>query len=202
MGTAGFWFLSPSVFALCVGNFTHYCVCLSVSPSLPSCFLYFVEYQTWGSLHIRQCSTTELHPIRSACFSVFELLGGSFPHVRLCASVSSCRGSDRAALCWVLSFPHLTVAGLLVQGLELAETPASPVLWSSAVCVQQPYNRCLPHGLPQFWMAEGEAGCVPGHRSFLVTLAWWPCGFRWILWAFPFVRHCFESFHSLFIFWI
>lgn len=55
----------------------------------------------------------------------------------------------------------LTATGLFVQGLELAEIPASPAPWSSTNCILEPYNRCLPHGLPQLWMAKREAGCVP-----------------------------------------
>lgn len=148
--------------------FTSFCLsdslffCLSLPPYLPS-FFPLLSTRLGVPCLPDKCSTTELHP-QPLCLFVFELLGGSFPHARLCASVSSCSRSDRAALCRDHSFPQnacINCDWAVVQGLELAETPAFPALCSSTDCILEPYNRCLPHGLPQLWMTKREAGCVP-----------------------------------------
>lgn len=50
-------------------------VCLSLRPYLPA-FFALLSIRLGAPCISGKCSTTELHPICSACFSVFELLGG------------------------------------------------------------------------------------------------------------------------------
>lgn len=174
--TAGFGLFSPEFLPFVweiLLIVVHFClsVCLSFSLLSVCLFLPFflLSFLCWVSdlgFLAYQANVPPLSciPSPSACFSAFELLGGASlasGRAPLCLPAAGQMELPCAETIPFLRMLALPVTGLLVQGLEPAETPASRAFWSSTNCILEPYNRCLPHGSPQLWMAKREAGCMP-----------------------------------------
>lgn len=121
-------------------------VYLSLFTYFPSSSLPQLRITLGTSCTPGKCSTIELH-FQSLCLFVCPWdFGGSSSCVKLCVPLCLL-----AMSCFVLRPQNacMSVAGLFVQGLELAEIPASPALWFSADYFLQSYNRCPPHGTSQ-----------------------------------------------------
>lgn len=160
-------------------------VCLSLCLSLLSyllAFFSFVEYQTWGSLHTRQMLHHWAAPQPLCLFLCLWASGWLLPCVRLCASVSSCSGPDRAALGWEHSFPQNACINC-----DWAVCSGPGACWDSCLSSLLVFYSHIPGAVHMaYHSSEWPRGKLPvclGHRSLLVTLrlVWWPCGFRWVL---------------------
>lgn len=165
-----------------MGNFTHYSVylsvffsvCLSLRPYLPA-FFALLSIRLGAPCISGKCSTTELHPY-PLCLFLSLSYWVALSLMSSCASLCLLAG-DQIELPWAetILFPRmlaLTVAGLLVQGLELADTPASPALSGLLQIVFYSHITGAFHMAyhSSEWLREKLAVCL-GHRSFLVTLA-------------------------------